>query len=325
MNKAALDRDSGLIRAIGMKDIVALTINGVIGAGIFALPASIAGILGAASPIAFLGAGIFCLAIVLCFAELGGRYDRTGGAYLYASEAFGSGAIAFLIGWLYFLARVTSVAALSTALAGFVSYLQELSPLQIRLIIVAALSTVGAINIIGIRTGSRVVNFLTIAKLIPLLIFIGAGFLLAKWNVYETISMPPAKDFTKAILLCMFAFSGYEVIGVPGAEMRNPKRDLPLGMLIGTVITILIYLSIQVVAVAATPNLSATQRPLAEAGESLMGPAGGVLMTVGGIRLRWGPSQDWCWLRRVFYLQWGRTGSCLRCSREFIRAFGRLH
>src|SRR5436190_18965726 len=86
-----------LVRAIGLKEIVALTINGIIGAGIFALPADAARMLGPVSPIAFAIAGLFTSVIVLCFAELGGRYDRTGGAYLYAHEAFG-GVFAFLIG-----------------------------------------------------------------------------------------------------------------------------------------------------------------------------------------------------------------------------------
>src|SRR5262245_14576802 len=110
-----------LVRAVGRKEIIALTINSIIGAGIFVLPATISALIGIAGSIAFVCAGIFCIFIVLCFAELGGRYDRTGGAYLYASEAFG-GVAAFLVGWLYFLARITSIAALTNALIGFLGY-----------------------------------------------------------------------------------------------------------------------------------------------------------------------------------------------------------
>src|SRR4051794_26550333 len=118
---SGVSKENQLVRAVGLKEIIALTVNGIIGAGIFALPATTAATLGAASPIAFIGAGLFMIIIVLCFAELGSRYDRTGGAYLYASEAFG-GAASFIVGWMYLLARVTSVAALSSALAGFVGY-----------------------------------------------------------------------------------------------------------------------------------------------------------------------------------------------------------
>ncbi len=94
-----------LIRVVGRKEIIALTINGIVGGAIFILPATVATILGIAGPLAFFCAGLLSVFIVLCFAELGGRYDRTGGAYLYASEAFG-GVGAFLIGWFYFLARI---------------------------------------------------------------------------------------------------------------------------------------------------------------------------------------------------------------------------
>src|SRR5437764_5260503 len=86
-----------LIRAVGLKEVIAFTINGIIGAGIFALPADAAARIGRASPLAFIGAGMFTLAIVLCFAELGGKFDRTGGAYLYARNAFPA-PISFAIG-----------------------------------------------------------------------------------------------------------------------------------------------------------------------------------------------------------------------------------
>ena len=128
METSTVERaEQKLIRAVGRKEIVALTINSIIGAGIFVLPATVTAIIGIASPIAFVCAGLFCICIVLCFAELGGRYDRTGGAYLYASEAFG-GVAAFLVGWLYFLARLTSIAALTNAFIGFIGYFFEIGP-----------------------------------------------------------------------------------------------------------------------------------------------------------------------------------------------------
>lgn len=271
-----------LVRAVGFKDIVALTVNGIIGAGIFALPATTAGILGAASPLAFLFAGLFMIAIVFCFAELGGRYDRTGGAYLYASEAFG-GATAFVIGWMYLLARVTSVAALSDALAGFAGYFFELVPPYKQFFSLAVLAVLGLINYLGIRSSTRVINFLTVAKLAPLLLFIAAGLFFCRWDVYHDVAAPPLKDLSRALLICMFAFSGFEVIAIPGAEMRDPQRDIPRGILLGSFVTIVIYLLIQLIAVAADPNIAHSSRPLAEAAEKLFGKSGGMVMTAGAI------------------------------------------
>lgn len=271
-----------LVRVVGLKEIIALTVNGIIGAGIFALPATTAAILGPASPLAFVAAGLFMIVIVLCFAELGGRYDRTGGAYLYASEAFG-GSAAFIIGWMYFLARVTSVAALSSALAGFAGYFFELVPPYRQFFSLLVLGALGYINYLGIRSSTRVINILTIAKMAPLLILIVAGILLCRWDVYHQVTAPPIRDFARTLLICMFAFSGFEVIAIPGAEMKNPRKDIPKGILIGSGITIAVYLLIQVIAVAALPGIATSKRPLAEAAEQLMGTGGGVLLTVGGI------------------------------------------
>ena len=278
--KPSLESERKLVRAVGLKEIIALTINGIIGAGIFAIPATIGKTLGMSSPIAFVIAGFFCANIVLCFAELGGRYDRTGGAYLYAHEAFGE-LTAFLIGWMYFLARLTSTAALSNTLAGFLSYFMDVDILLRSTVIVTLLLLLGLINYSGIRSSSRVINFLTIAKLVPLLIFIVGGLSLVEWKAFAQAPFPPAKPLSEALLLAMFAFSGFEVIAIPGAEMINPKRNLPLGILIGTAVTIVVYLLIQVVAVATHPGLADSLSPLAEAAERFLGKKGGTLLTVG--------------------------------------------
>jgi APA family basic amino acid/polyamine antiporter len=271
-----------LVRAVGRKEIVALTINSIIGAGIFVLPATVSAIIGIAGPIAFVCAGLFCICIVLCFAELGGRYDRTGGAYLYASEAFG-GVAAFLVGWLYFLARLTSIAALTNAFIGFIGYFFEIGSLLRAIMIITFMGLFGYINYRGIRTSTRIVNFLTIAKLAPLLTFIIVGFIFMNWDVYKNISLPQLQPFTKALLLCMFAFSGFEIIGVPGAEMTNAKRDIPVGILIGTGITIVIYLSVQFVVVAIYPGIANSKSPIAETAQIMLGPNAGTFMTIGAI------------------------------------------
>lgn len=271
-----------LVRAVGRKEIVALTINSIIGAGIFVLPATVAAIIGIAGPIAFVCAGVFCIFIVLCFAELGGRYDRTGGAYLYASEAFG-GVTAFLVGWLYFLARLTSIAALTNAFIGFIGYFFEIAPLLRAILIITFLGLFGYINYRGIRTSTRILNFLTIAKLAPLLTFIIVGFIFMNWDVYKNVTLPQLQPFTKALLLCMFAFSGFEVIGVPGGEMTDAKRDIPVGILIGTGITIVIYLSVQFVVVAIHPGIANSKSPIAEAAQIMLGPNAGTFMAIGAI------------------------------------------
>src|ERR1700687_6051412 len=100
----------GLVRGIRKWDLVAITINGVIGAGIFGLPSKVFSLIGSYSLLAFVACALVVTLITLCFAEVGSRFDETGGPYLYAREAFGP-TIAFEVGWLIWLARLTAFAA----------------------------------------------------------------------------------------------------------------------------------------------------------------------------------------------------------------------
>jgi APA family basic amino acid/polyamine antiporter len=272
-----------LIRAVGFKEIVSLTINSIIGAGIFALPATAAKLLGLASPIAFLLAGILALIVVLCFAELGGRYDRTGGAYLYVTEAFGAGVFAFVIGWMYFLARLTSVAALSNAMMDFVTYLSPVNSPVRELLILLTIFLIGIANYIGVRFSSRLMNAFTAAKLIPLFLFIFVGICFVNWKVFSGIHFPELRPLSQTLLVAIFVFSGFEIIGVPAGEIVNPQKTLPRGLLVGTVSTIVIYFLIQVVAVANEPDLASSKSPIADAISHFLGASGAAIITVGAV------------------------------------------
>jgi amino acid transporter len=278
-----ISSEQKLVRAIGLPGIVALTINGIIGAGIFALPANAAKVLGAGSPIAFAIAGLVTGIIVLCFAELGSKFDRTGGAYLYASKAFGEGIIAFLIGWLYLLSRITSIAALSNAMVSFVGFFLPINPTSRFIFLFVLFLLLGIVNYIGVRFSSRLINFLTVAKLLPLTLFIIAGLFFVRWGIYSKIAIPAMHDMTSTVLIVMFAFTGFEVIAVPGAEIIEPRRTLPLGLLLGTGLTIVVYLLIQTVAVGVLPGIANSQSPLAEAAQTFLGREGAVLLTAGAV------------------------------------------
>src|SRR6202158_6532963 len=98
----------GLIRGIRRWDLVAIAINGIIGAGIFGLPSRVFSLIGPYSLIAFVACALVVTLIILCFAEVGSRFNETGGPYLYAREAFGP-TVGFEIGWLSWVARVEAV------------------------------------------------------------------------------------------------------------------------------------------------------------------------------------------------------------------------
>src|SRR5205809_3223237 len=111
----------GLVRGIRRWDLVAVTINGIIGAGIFGLPSKVYGLIGSYSLIAFVVCALVVMLIILCFAEVGSRFEETGGPYLYAREAFG-GTVGFEVGWLIWLARLTAFAANCNLLVSYLGY-----------------------------------------------------------------------------------------------------------------------------------------------------------------------------------------------------------
>src|SRR5882762_3546572 len=111
----------GLVRGIRRWDLVAITINGIIGAGIFGLPASVYALIGSYSLIAFVACALVVTLIILCFAEVSSRFDETGGPYVYARAAFGP-TVAFEVGWLIWLARLTAFAANCNLLVNYLGY-----------------------------------------------------------------------------------------------------------------------------------------------------------------------------------------------------------
>src|SRR2546429_2091797 len=161
--------DEGLVRGIRKWDLVAVTINGIIGAGIFGLPARVYGLIGSYSLIAFFACAIVVMLIILCFAEVGSRFDETGGPYLYAREAFGP-TVAFEVGWLIWLARLTAFAANCNLMVNYLGYFWSGATANVwrTIIIVAVVTSVAAIKIFGVRQAAIVSNLFTVGKLIPL-------------------------------------------------------------------------------------------------------------------------------------------------------------
>ncbi len=173
---------TGFRRAVSRWEIVGLSVNDVVGSGVYLLPAAAAAILGPTSVWAVILAGFAVLLLVLCFAEAGSYFDRPGGAYLYTREAFGE-LVGFEVGWMTWLARVSSVASLSVGFAQALGYLWPETQAGIgrTLAITLPLLALTAINIVGVKSGVRTAVFLAITKTLPLFVFIGAGLFAMSW------------------------------------------------------------------------------------------------------------------------------------------------
>ena len=263
-----------LVRAIGRYDLTAAVVNGVIGSAIFTMPASQAALTGAWSPLAALAAGVGVLAIVLCFAEVASRFPDAGGPYLYAREAFGP-AVGFQAGWLTFWIRVTALAA---NLNVFVEYAAVLtpalgSPAGRALTMVAIVAVVTAINLVGVKQAAITVNLFTVAKLTPLLLLVVLGLPAVSADVLasQTVAEP---NWTRAILLLMFAYGGFEAPLIAAGEARDPRRDSAFALVMALFVISSFYLLVQLVVVGVVPRVAGVNAPIAAAFAVLIGPLG---------------------------------------------------
>ena len=276
--------EADLVRGIRRWDLVAICINGIIGAGIFGLPSKVYALIGTYSLIAFVVCALVVAIIILCFAEVSSRFEETGGPYLYAREAF-QPAVAFEIGWLIWLARVTAFAANCNLLINYVSFfwLSATTPLWRAFIIVAVVIVLALINLLGIRQAAIVSNAFTVGKLVPIILFIAAGLFFLNPQAYELGATPSTGDFSKSVLLLVYAFTGFEMATIPAGEVRDPQRSLPRALLIAILVVAVLYIMIQVVCVGTLPGLAQSQKPLADAGAQFLGAAGGAIISAGAI------------------------------------------
>ena len=263
---------------------MAVAINAIIGAGIFGLPSRVFALVGSYSLIAFVVCAIVVALIILCFAEVGSRFESTGGPYLYAREAFGS-TVGFEVGWLMWLARLTAFAANCNLLVDYLGFFWASATTHYwrEVIIVVVVAALAAVNVIGVRDAARVTNVFTIGKLIPIVLFIGVGLFFISPQNYSFVERPAYGAFSSSVLMLIYAFSGFEMAAIPAGEVRDPRRNLPLALLTAIGVVALLYITIQIICIGTLPGLATSQRPLADASNIFLGRAGGAIISAGVI------------------------------------------
>ena len=279
-----LAADSGLVRAIRRWDLTALAVNAIIGAGIFGLPAEVFRRIGVYSLAAFVVCALVVTLIILCFAEVSSRFTGTGGPYLYAREAFGP-LVGFEVGWMIWIARITAFAANCNLLIGYLGFFWPAagSGAGRSAAICAIVLGLTAVNYTGVRNTADVSNAFTIAKLVPLLLFVAAGLLAIRPGAFALPARPDFSAFSVSVLLLVYAFSGFEMATIPAGETRDPRGDMPRALLRAIAVVAVLYLLIQLVAIGTLPGLAQSTRPLADAGGRFLGRAGGAIISAGAV------------------------------------------
>ncbi len=273
------------LRAVSRWEIVALSVNDVIGSGVYLiLPVAAAMLLGPASIWAILAAGLAVLLLVLCFAEAASLFDTPGGAIVYTRAAFGE-FVGFEVGWMTWIARVASIASLSVFFARAVGYLWDGANHGVgqALTIVLPLAGLTWINVRGIKSGARTAVVLSLGKTLPLVLLVAVGIFAVSWGRVFPVPTPDSGNFTKAALLVLYAYAGFENTAAPAGEFKDPRRDVPFALVMQIALVTAIYTLVQLVAIGTIPNLGQSQTPLADAGRLLMGPVGGFLLTLGAV------------------------------------------
>ena len=219
-----------LSKGIGGVGAALLVLNGLIGAGIFALPAKMAAELGAFSPYIFLIFGALMLAVVWCFGQLAVLYQVTGGPVIYTRKGFGDAA-AFQTGFIYYLARATAIAANMHVLLLYAGYVwPELNAgIGKSLAIIALTATLIFVNIVGLKAAMRALDTISVLKLLPFAALIGIGYWQLDFSLESDSSMSntlPAFDTISAgALLTLYAFIGFETVVVTSGETNSPKKN----------------------------------------------------------------------------------------------------
>ncbi|MBP7604215.1 MAG: amino acid permease [Spirochaetes bacterium] len=291
-----------LKRQLGLFTGVLIIVADMIGTGIFMTTGNVLGMTGDALLVLILWGvgGLIALTGSLCYAELSTTWPDVGGEYVYLKKIFGL-LPAFLTGWVSLVVGFSApVAASSLLLVQYVnSFLQTaagaegvISGIWIQKGIAACLVFFfGALHIIGVRRGGYFQNFLTLLKIILVISLIGFGFAMADWESagrlvqrYGESGAGPGLPVTGlALLIVMFAYSGWNGASYIAGEVKNPERNLPRILFYGTLLTTVFYLLLNMVFLLAAPGeaIAGKDEIGAIAAAALFGPRVSGFFTLG--------------------------------------------
>ncbi len=279
-----------LSKVLGLGSVIGILVGTVIGSGIFIVPATMAAevktpfllftvwVVGGA--LSFFGA--------LAFAELGAAFPQAGGMYVFLREAYGR-MTAFLFGWTLFLVIDSgAVATLAMAFASkYLPYFVDLPPWGTRAVALALIALLLAINYAGARFGAFVQNTLMIIKFAGIVGMSAAVFLVGDGQPSH-FAAAPAPDaggsligpFGVALVASLWAYKGWEIVTFSAGEMKNPTRDLPLGLLAGSALVLVLYLVANAAYLWIFPieRIAGSTRIAADVMGVLFGPAGAALI-----------------------------------------------
>jgi len=339
-----------LLRALGLREGLAIHISGIIGSGIFIVPAVIAGHLhsmGLILVVWVLG-GMLTLFGALTVAELSSLLPKAGGPYIYLRESFGP-VWGYMFSWNHFFINTAgALAAIAIAFATYLGYFfPSLSPehslfnysitmfglpveITVRATQVVAMLIIGiatVINVRGVRLGGWVTNVFTMAKILALVTLIVAAFASGKGSVAnftpwwpEHWSSELTSAFGLAMISVLWSYEGWTTVTQSASEMINPEKNVPRSLLFGTVVIIFLYLGVNLAYVYVIPigQMAGSSRIAADAASVMLGPIGTSLIIVGILCSTFGTINN-------SFLSDARSMYAAGADSTFAPSFGKIH
>jgi amino acid transporter len=290
---------------LGFWSMILLGINGIIGSGIFLLPGKVMSLTGHWSIVVYLFVTLIVLSIAWCFAQCAALFNRNGGAYAYAKEAFGD-FIGFEIGIMRW---AVGILAWASIIVGFITALSSIwlaaleEPFR-SILILGIVGSLGLLNIVGVKVFKHINNLISIAKIIPLILFVLLGVFFIKTHHYSPLIWQEleAESFGAAALMIFYAFGGFESLVVAAGEMKNPRKYLPIVVMLVISFCSLLYFIIQLIAIGILGDtLIGSVTPLADAAQILLGESGKWFVTL-AMLISIGGSQSLCFF--YYSSQW---------------------
>jgi amino acid transporter len=235
------------LRTVGLLGTALLPLNGMIGAGIFALPATLYLAVGEFAPWMLLLGGLLFLPLIVVFAALARQFDHSGGPALYGNAAFGP-FLGFQAGWTRYASSVGTIAANAHVVITYAATLWPgldgpvARPVAVALFLVFFV----AVNLTGMNRAVGTLGLVTAIKLAPLAALIGAGFAQGALDPGPELGLvlPRFSDAEAVVLLTFYAFTGFENGVIAAGEMKRPRRDIPLALIGTLALTTLLYMAI---------------------------------------------------------------------------------
>lgn len=286
MGQKSLSRHE-LPRKLGWLDATMIVVGIVIGSGIFLLPNLIARNLQSRGAIlaAWIISGLLSYLGALAYAELGAMLPATGGQYVYLREAYGP-ACAFVCGWTFMLAVLSGgIAFLAVSFSIYVAQFVHLTLVSSKLLALALIATLSAVNYVGVREGAVVQVTFTFLKIAGLVLLIGSAFLspLAVPAV-QSVAQPAFSlaHFGTAMIACLMAYNGWTYISFVAGEVKQPAKNLPRSLTLGMVVVMALYVLANVAYLKVMPisQIAATARVGAALAERTMGSTGALLVSL---------------------------------------------